>query len=39
LGGGKIKEENGKHHATITEGTNYKWKFFYINGGMEHNMA
>jgi hypothetical protein len=24
LGGGKIKEENGKHHATITEGTNYK---------------
>ncbi len=39
LGGGEIKENNGRHHTTIIEGTYYKWRFFYINGRMEHNMA
>jgi hypothetical protein len=36
---GEIKEDNGKHHITITKGTNYQQRFFYINGGMEHNVV
>ncbi len=35
----EFKEDNGKHHTTITKGTNYKWRLFCINEGMEHNMA
>jgi len=35
----KIKEDDGGYHITTTEGIDYKWRFFCINGWMEHNMA
>jgi hypothetical protein len=39
LGGGEIKEDNGRDHIVIAKGTYYNQKLFYINGGLEHNVV
>lgn len=36
---GKINENNGKDHLVVTEGKNYQWRLYYINKGIEHNVA
>jgi hypothetical protein len=37
--GGKINEDNGRDHLVVAEGKNYQRKLFYINKGMEYNVA
>ncbi len=37
--GGNFFKNNGRDHLVVAESTNYQWKFFYINRGMEHNVA
>jgi hypothetical protein len=36
---GEIEEDNGRNNSLVAKSTNYLQRIFYINRGMEHNVA